>query len=145
MVQTFSPPFLLATKWHGPLSFLEIVFMSSLQGFLVSPLVSSDDLGPPPKPTLIFFLTWQINISSLKSIHQSYLQFFGHLTSGDLKWPQTSKKLIKTFLTILQIYTPSVKSINHCYLEIRCFQAVHKFFSFTSSGDPRWSLIFTKK
>ena len=125
------------------------VYKPFFEVFADLPLVTSNDLWPPPKIIGFFLSTWRIHIPNMKSVGHSYLEIsrlqaiFGVfavlplVTSNDL-WPPP--KTIGFFLSTWQIHIPNMKSVSHSYLEISWLQS----FRFLTSGDLRWPLTSTK-
>ena len=57
---------------HG---YLEISWLQAIFGiFAVLPLMTSNDLWPPPKTIGFFLSTWKIHIPNMESVGQGYLE-----------------------------------------------------------------------
>ena len=75
----------------------DIVFTRLLQCFTIWPLLTPNDLWPPPKTIGFLYSMWHSYIPNMRSVQASHveiscLQGFHNLTPVDPKWPLTSTK-----------------------------------------------------
>ena len=108
-----------------------IVFTSF---FTFWPLVTPNDLWPPPKTIGIIYSIWPTHTLHMLSLtftllEISCLQGFDLLISHDPKWPLTSTKMLGIIFSIWAIYLPSMRILQVTLLEIPCKQAIYKVFT----------------
>ena len=140
----------------------DIMFTRLLQCFTIWPLLTPNDLWPPPKTIGFLYSMWYTYIPNMRSVQASHveiscLQGFHNLTPVDLKWPLTSTKnnrllvLIVVHLQTKYEICPCLsfpswdivftsRSVQASLLEISCLQCFHNL----TPVDLKWPLTSTK-
>ena len=129
---------------------LEILCLQAFSKiFIIWPLVTPNELWPPPKTIEIIYLIWVVHMLSMRSLRLtlleiSCLQGFDLFTSGDPKWPLTSTKNNRDYL--LNMANPHAKyDIPHIHFSWDIvFTSIFQGFHHLTSGDPKWPLTSTE-
>ena len=117
--------------------------------FTIWPLLTPNDLWPPPKTIGFLYLMWYIYIPNMRSIQASLLEisclqgFYNVFTIWPLLTPNDLWPLPKTigfFYLMWYTYIPNMRCIQASLLEISCLQGFHNL----TPVEPKWPLTSTK-
>ena len=111
--------------------------------FTIWPLLTPNDLWPPPKRIGFLYSMWYTYILNMRSVQASLLEIsclkgFHNLTPNDL-WPLP--KTIGFLYSMWYTYILNMRSVQVSLLEISCLQGFHNL----TPVDPKWPLTSTKK